>query len=253
MGHPIVYGSFCVAMICVALTVRGRLWRIPLAANGIGLLLSGARSAWLGLAAALVVWYLFQERKVTRRGLLIAGGVVSVAVVGVASGLAGPPPLRAVFASVTDRLTDVTGSASATARYVRSEQAWAGIWDSIGNAVFGLGAQAHVRFFDQIGISDGQAPTFDNTYLTMWYDFGLVGLLAAVGAVAALFLRSRTVVARMLVVAFLVQIWFFDVLLWPCAVGLLMLALALGRDLPPAPAQPVHSVLRMEALAGSAA
>ncbi|MEK8107836.1 hypothetical protein NKG94_27605 [Micromonospora sp. M12] len=45
-GHPIIYGSFAMAMALVALTIRGKFWYIPVTANFVGLMLSGTRSAW---------------------------------------------------------------------------------------------------------------------------------------------------------------------------------------------------------------
>ncbi len=226
MGHPIIYGTYCMAMICVAIVLRGRLWQVPFAANALGLLLSGSRSAWIGTAAALVVWYLAQRRKVTRRGVAT---VVGVAVVGAGLAVVGPQPVRRLAGTVWSRLENLTGSSSATARYQRSGQAWSGIWDNAGTVLFGQGPEAHVRFFTEVGIDDGLAQTFDNSYLTLWYDFGAVTVLALVVLLASLlWRRRRSLASRLLVVALAVQAWFFDCFLWPSAVAVLVLAVGLA-------------------------
>ncbi|WP_346536175.1 O-antigen ligase family protein [Micromonospora sp. DPT] len=229
IGHPIVYGTYCMMSMCVAIALRGRLWQVPFAAGAVGLLLSGSRSAWFGIAGAAVVWYLAQERKVTLRGV----GLVAAAVAaGSALVVVGPGPVRGAIEMVRSRLSNMTGSSSATARYSRYDAAWSGLRESYDTVLFGLGPEAHVRFFQQVGIGDYLAQTFDNSYLTLWYDLGLLTLLPFVALLVSLLVRSKSLVARMLVVGIAVQIFFFDFYLWPCAVAVLILAagLAFSRD-----------------------
>ncbi len=224
-GHPIIYGSYCMAMMGVSLALRGRWWQVPFAANGIGLLLSGSRSAWIGIAAGLALWYLGRPRKITASGVklaLVSLGSVAVLV------FAGPQMLREVVATAADRLTNVTSSAAANARYLRSGEAWTGIRESLHSLVFGKGPEAHVRFFQEVGVGDGQAQTFDNSYLTLWYDFGAIGLLGLLALLVLLLIRFRSMAFRMLFTGFAVQIWFFDFYLWPGAAAVLILAICLG-------------------------
>ncbi|GAA0402904.1 O-antigen ligase family protein [Micromonospora gifhornensis] len=225
VGHPIVYGAFCLMAMCIAIALRGRMWQVPFAASAIGLLLSGSRSAWIGMAFALVVWYLGQERKVTRRGLTI---VFAFAVAGTALLVVRPGPVRGALDILTARLSNVSGSSSATARYSRYDVAWSGLSERVDTLLFGLGPEAHVRFFQQVGIGDHLAQTFDNSYLTLWYDFGLITVAAFVALLIALFATSRSLAARLLVVGIAAQIFFFDVYLWPCAVAVLILAAGLA-------------------------
>ncbi|MEH0933658.1 O-antigen ligase family protein [Micromonospora psammae] len=245
VGHPIVYGTWCMMSMCVAIALRGRLWQVPFAAGAVGLLLSGSRSAWFGIAGAVVVWYLAQERKVTRRGVAV---LAVGALVGAGLLVVRPAPVRNALDMVDSRLSNMTGSSSATARYTRFDAAWSGLRESYDTVLFGLGPEAHVRFFQEVGIGDHLAQTFDNSYLTLWYDFGLLTLLPFLAILVALLVRSRSTAARMLVVGIAVQISFFDFYLWPCAVAVLILAagLAVGEDPgaagtagrePPAPAE----------------
>ncbi|MCW3840038.1 O-antigen ligase family protein [Micromonospora yasonensis] len=229
IGHPIVYGTYCMMSMCVAITLRGRLWQLPFAAGAVGLLLSGSRSAWIGTACAAVVWYLAQRRKVTRRGLVLVAVSLAVGAVVV---VARPRPLRGTIDLVASRLTNLTGSSSATARYSRSETALSGLRQGFDTVLFGQGPEAHVRFFQEVGIGDHLAQTFDNSFLTLWYDLGLITLLPFLAILVALFVRSKSLTARLLVVGIAVQIYFFDFYLWPCAAAALILAagLAIARD-----------------------
>ncbi|MEV4494097.1 O-antigen ligase family protein [Micromonospora arborensis] len=229
VGHPIVYGTYCMTSMCVAVALRGRLWQLPFFAGAVGLLLSGTRSAWIGMACAMVVWYLAQKRKVTRRGVTLVG--VSVAVL---AGLmvAAPRVMDGVMEIFHSRLSNLTGQSSATARYSRYETAWSSLWEGYKSVVFGLGPEAHVRFFQQVGIGDQLAQTFDNSYLTLWYDFGLIGLIPFLIILVTLLLRAKSLATRMLVAGFAAQIFFFDFYLWPCAAAALIMAagLAISED-----------------------
>ncbi|MEN3307104.1 MAG: hypothetical protein V7603_3306 [Micromonosporaceae bacterium] len=225
MGHPIVYGTFCMMTMCVALGLRGRLWPVPFAAGAVGAVLSGSRSAWIGTVAVLVLWYLAHRPKLTRRGVYL---LVAFLVAGGGLAAFGPRPVRATIGFVGARLSNLTGSSSATARYRRTAAALSGIRESVASVLVGRGPEAHVRFFQQVGISDRLAQTFDNSYLTLWYDFGLVALLIFVLLLAGVFVSLRSLTARMLIVGFAVQIWFFDFYLWPCAAATLILAVGLA-------------------------
>jgi len=219
-------------------TLRGRLWQVPFAAGAVGLLLSGSRSAWIGTAAALVVWYFAQPRKVTKRGIQL---VMSGAVVAVVLLVTSPPPVRDLIDMVRGRLSNVTGSSSAAARFERSAQAWSGVSDSLVGLLFGQGPEAHVRFFQQIGVADGLAQTFDNSYLTLWYDFGALTLLAFAAVLVATLVRGSSLTARILIVGFAIQIWFFDFYLWPSAAAALLLAVALEPATSSAARQTYHA------------
>ncbi|MEU2611312.1 O-antigen ligase family protein [Micromonospora sp. NPDC007271] len=299
-GHPIIYGGFAMAMALVALTIRGRFWYVPVTANLVGLVLSGTRSAWVGMLLALGFWLFFQWRKVSWRGVGsgIAVAAIAYALVAVnppallptasgpeptstgastsadpAPGLADPAPGSTSPApsavdpapsaadpapsaadsapgsadptpSATIDSVDVAGSrisdpASADARFTRIRVIWDGITRDWSTIIFGNGPEANVRYLEHVGIGDGQAEVFDNTYLTFWYNFGLVGLACLVSLVAVLYRRLRSIPARLLLVGIAAQIFFFDVWLWLGAVAVFLLAIALGAaDNPSLSARP---------------
>jgi hypothetical protein len=230
MGHPIVYGTFCLTTMCVALGLRGRFWQVPFTAGAVGAVLSGSRSAWIGLMCALVVWYVAQPRKITPRGIYFLAAVV---VVGGGLVAFGPGPVRSTVRFVSVRLSHLTTSSSATARYRRASVALSGIRQDLATILVGRGPEAHTKFFQQVGVNDNLAQTFDNSYLTLWYDFGILALLVLLLMLAVVLLRSRSLTARMLIVGFVVQIWFFDFYLWPCSAATLILAAGLAVSGPP--------------------
>ncbi|MEV4690759.1 hypothetical protein AB0K27_06485 [Micromonospora echinospora] len=295
-GHPIIYGTFAMAMVLVALTLRGRFWYVPVTANLVGLVLSGTRSAWVGTVLALGFWLLLQWRKASWRGLGSAAAITAITWALVAfsppallpdttastptgqgaatANATAPPPSPAAPAassaapapespvstpspaapapptassgapepsapapaaptgSAVDSV-DVAGSrisdpASADARFTRMSVVWDGITRDWSTVVFGNGPEANVRFLENVGIGDGQAQVFDNTYLTFWYNFGLIGLACLLALLVLLYRRLRSLPARLLLVGFAAQIFFFDVWLWLGAVAVLLLAVALG-------------------------
>ncbi|MET8045499.1 O-antigen ligase family protein [Micromonospora sp. NPDC005215] len=253
-GHPIVYGSFAMAMALVALTIRGRYWYIPFTANLVGLVLSGTRSAWVGTALALGIWLLLNVRRIAWRGVATGVVIAVVAFVAVAVnpstfrvGSSEPPPTWVSPAEpgakpspspatppvdsvgvAGARMSDPVGSASASARFERISVAWDGITRDWSTVIFGNGPESNVRYLEDVGIGDGQAQVFDNTYLTIWHNLGLVGLLSFLGLLLTLFWRSRSLAGRLIMVGFAAQIFFFDVWLWLSAVAVLLLAISLG-------------------------
>ncbi|TDC41813.1 O-antigen ligase family protein [Micromonospora sp. KC213] len=325
-GHPIIYGTFAMAMALVALTLRGRFWYVPFTANLVGLVLSGTRSAWVGMVLALAAWLFFRWRNLSLRGVgsAVAVGAVAYAAVAVApsfltpavpepaSNVAAPAPTSAAPAPTPAASTppsatakprsaapartsaaptrtsaaptrtsaapapssnapapeseaavtqgpapspsapvdavDVAGSrisdpASAGARFTRMSVVWDGITRDWSTVVFGNGPESNVRYLEHVGIGDGQAEVFDNTYLTFWYNFGLIGLAALLSLLVVLYRHLRSVPARVLLVGFSAQVFFFDVWLWPGAVAVALLAVALGAaDHPSLTARPLPAL-----------
>ncbi|MGW4462506.1 O-antigen ligase family protein [Micromonospora sp. NPDC004704] len=253
-GHPIIYGTFAMAMALVALILRGRYWYVPFTANLVGLVLSGTRSAWVGMFLALVLWLFYEWRKISWRGVAttVAIAVVAFAFVAVrpfphsstpsssSSSSSSPnsstPTPRSVDSvrAAGARMSDPIGSASANARFTRIGAVWDGITDDWSTVVFGHGPEANVRYLETTGIDDGQAQVFDNTYLSFWYNYGLLGLISLFLVMLGAYLRFRSLPARVLLVGLAAQVFFFDVWLWIGAVAVFLLAVAMGASGNPA-------------------
>ncbi|MFK4242554.1 O-antigen ligase family protein [Micromonospora chokoriensis] len=267
-GHPIIYGSFAMAMALIALTIKGRYWYVPVVANLAGLVLSGTRSAWVGIVLALALWLLLRWRAISWRGV---GSAILIAVTALmfvavkpslfsfvtaaapsATWFPGSPPTPAPapgsstptpgssspttgaadpVGAAESRISDPLQSASANARFARISVLWDGITQDWSTVVFGNGPEANVRYLERVAIGDGEAQVFDNTYLTFWYNYGLLGLAGLLSLLLVLWWRLRSVVTRILLVGIGAQIFFFDAWLWLGAVAVFVLAVALaGAD-----------------------
>jgi hypothetical protein len=257
-GHPLIFGAFAMGTALVALTVRGRYWYVPFTASLIGLVLSGTRSAWIGMLLGTLVWLVYQRRRLTWRGLgatvaiLAVAGAVVLGSPDILRGKASPPASSAsaqpgggptatapaptgptsaptsAGSPTVSRLSGSTAGISGTARIARIKAGWHGITDSPITVVFGHGPEADFRYFGQHPVKDGQAQVFDNTYVSVWYNFGLLGLVSLLAAVVGLYWRLRSVPARAIIAGTVAQIFFFDVWTWPTAVGVFAMGIALG-------------------------
>ncbi len=231
-GHPIIFGAFMMGTALVALSVRGRYWYVPFTASLAGLVLSGTRSAWIGTLIGILVYLVYQRRRFTRHGLAAATAILAATTIVVLTS----PDLLAPFgeSGTAARVTGPQAAASGDARGVRIKLAWAGITEDPATVVFGHGPDGEVRYFKQHVVADGQAQVFDNTYLTVWYEYGIVGLLALLALGIGLFVRLRSVPARAIMLAIAVQIFFFDVWHWPAAIGVFAVGVGLGATGSPA-------------------
>lgn len=264
-GHPIIYGTFAMGMALIALTLRGRWWYVPFTANLAGLVLSGTRSAWVGMFLALTLWVFYHLRGIARRRV-VTGIAITAASFVIVAGLPDSAPAARVVPALQSadrpqlpyyrepvppsgptsepaadpektpgsRISDPLESTSANARLTRIRIVWDGITQDWSTVIFGHGPEANVRYLEDIGIPDGQAQVFDNTYLTIWYNLGLIGLAGLLLLMAAAYRRCRALSARVIMVGFAVQIFFFDVWLWPGATAVFILAVGLGAAANPA-------------------
>jgi hypothetical protein len=262
-GHPIIYGTFAMAMALVALTIRGRFWYVPFTANLVGLALSGTRSALVGILLGLALW-LFSQWRISRwrtvswRGVASAIAIAATAFMIVAvqpstfsflPTSSAPAPNSSAPNSVDpvrvagSRMSNPMQSDSANARFTRITTVWDGITDDWSTVIFGHGPEADVRYLQHTGIHDGQAQVFDNTYLSFWYNFGLIGVTCLLLIMVGVYRRLRSLPARMLFVAFAAQIFFFDALLWLAAMAVFLLAVGLGAtDNPAWSPQPLRAL-----------
>lgn|GEM_PF-1527051 len=275
-GHPLIFGAFAMGTALVALTVRGRYWYVPFTASLVGLVLSGTRSAWIGMLLGTLLWLVYQRRWLSWRGLGTAVAVLAVAgavVLGspdMFRGKASPPasstvgqpaggpsatasapastgptgaPTSAGSATV-NRFSGSTAGISGTARIARMKAGWRGITESPITIVFGHGPEADFRYFGQHPMGDGQAQVFDNTYVSVWYNFGLLGLLSLLTAIVGLYWRLPSVPARAIIVGTAAQIFFFDVWTWPTAVAVFAMGVALGATrVPELAARPLRELV----------
>jgi O-antigen ligase len=130
--------------------------------------------------------------------------------------------------ATVSRIAGSNAGVSGGARIARIKAGWHGIADSPISLVFGHGPNSEFRYFHDHPINDNQAQVFDNTYVTVWYDFGLLGLLSLLAAMVGLYWRLRSVPARAIILGTAAQIFFFDVWPWPTAIAVFAVGVALG-------------------------
>lgn len=218
LGHPIIYGLVAATMVVVALGLRPRCWQLLLVANGAGVLLSGSRSAFLGLAAVAVV-LLVKSRAAVLRPIVAYWLAVAVALVAVAVSVGAA---SSVFDDLQRRL-DLAGDVSGAARSTRLEIGWSLVTADPVTFLFGHGANAYQTLLTSANVfGDTEANTFDNTYILFWYDYGALAVAAFVGLLAIGVLRGREP-GSMIVLLFSTAIFFFDIPSWPAALGVTLL------------------------------
>ncbi|MBJ7354158.1 MAG: O-antigen ligase family protein [Thermoleophilaceae bacterium] len=232
-GHPIIYANFAQFCALVALLRRPRMWGVILAANFVGVLLSGSRSAWVGLGLGVILILGLQiARKLeggssTRQALAVLLGLTFL----IAAAL--PQVTGPVATEIQER---VRGENARVGVDARANRVRAG-WDAIAHAgeplvvAFGRGPGAGNRFWANAPQqADRGAPTFDNTYIAILFDFGVVGLgLVVLLCMAALIVMDWA--GRVLLICLLWDIWSFVALNWPALLMMIGLAVGVGHSM----------------------
>lgn len=212
-GHPIILGSTLSAALILSMFV----WRGPLRVLTIffcaaGVLSSGSRGAWLATAIALG-FVLALSRNSWRNPRTIAlsfWSTILATIILLTGFLLSPESFQNIAAFLTERLTGL-GQVSTSARELRIQYAISAITQDPARLIVGNGPWSVGAFFESNSIGDTQAIVFDNSYLTLWYEYGLIGLSCffAPGIWAICSPRfSRAGRAAML--AMLVNVAFFD-------------------------------------------
>lgn len=226
MGHPIIYGAFTMAMIVAAWGRRPRGWTLFVAINAVGLILSGARSAWLATGIALVALFLLSRNKVTSKGIAT---FYAAAIATAFAYFLYPDAFRGIFGEAAARFTANDAIASASARSTRVDAALDQITASTSTTLFGRGAGGAAQFLTTRGFGDGLAQTFDNSYLMLWFDYGVFAVIAMGAALAYGIVKRGDLTGRMLLLAFALQISLFDFFNWPAAMAVALLGIALRQ------------------------
>lgn len=227
-GQPVVYGGFCQAMIVIAYFQRPQLWRLVVGLNAVGLLLSGTRGAWLSLGVVLLILAAGRATGHIRApsqgesvGWVIAGAIAVC--------------LLPVFAPqlINNAQTRVTGEYShvgQSARAYRLRIGWARISADPVTLIRGRGPTGAKQFWGGAGsVGDRGASTFDNTYLTLWFDTGLIGVLILGGLLVAAVLGPGEPGGRLVLLGLAINAWFYDILGWPATLALVALGVGLRQ------------------------
>ena len=239
-GHPIVYGAVAAAAALLALTLRPPWWTIALGLNLAAMGLTGSRSAWvaflLSLLAYLALRVAGRAPMLSLRQVLTACtiaafvlGLVTLVPDGEPSDPSAPSDgLGGSGGLPDDRLFDVGESESGRYRM----QQWMGALERVTASpqafLVGHGPGSAFLLLDneQMGSLRGP-PTFDNTYLTIWYEQGATGLMALIGLLAAA-MWTAGLAGRLLLFMIVINVVFYEGYKWPAVDALVLLAVFLA-------------------------
>lgn len=223
MGHPILFGAVAALGALLAITQRGRFWPIAFILCTVGVIASGSRSAFFAIGLGLIVYVLDRSRDRLLNAKTVTLGLVTAAVV---------LPFFLTSTAVGEFIDDlskrlqISGDISGDARSLRIDVAFARIFSSPETTLVGHGALSDSAYLTAYGIGDGQAATFDNMYISIWHNFGLLGLIPLVMLLVVLVVRGNAR-SRPIVVAFAAILFFVDITAWPALITIGALGAAL--------------------------
>lgn len=225
-GHPIILGLVAVTTLCIALGLRRKGWMVIVASSSVVILASGSRSAWIS-ASVVMITYLLSRRnwELPKAGQVFAGIAALFAILVLAA--INGDLLTRVLGNLEERLR-FSEDLSAGARGLRIEIAWSLITQNHQTFLLGSGSGANLRYLNNFGLGDGQAVTFDNSYLSLWINHGLLGVASICLLIVIAFYRSG-LSGRLLLVGFATEMIFFEVLGWPAALTMGALGLAMSH------------------------
>ncbi|WP_285247169.1 O-antigen ligase family protein [Pseudarthrobacter sp. efr-133-R2A-89] len=240
MGHSILYGGYCMVTAVISAVLTPKWWKVLLTVSLGGLLLTGARSAWLAAAVALLIVFVIRRPKISFWGLY--AGLLGLCALVLAM-TSFPHAVDEVVAAASGRLENFAESASALARQLRVDLAWRQIAHTEFSWWWGLGPGALVAYFTVTKTADNLAATFDNSYLTLWYDYGVIPVVLFAVVLLAMILRKGPMLGRVLTLGIATQILFFDFYQWPLMIGAIALAAGLRQGVvAPPPEASLHPV-----------
>lgn len=212
-GHPIILGSTLSAALVLSMYVwKGPLRVLTIVLCAAGVLSSGSRGAWLATAIALGLAFVLSRRSWQNpRALALSfWSAILITIISLTGYLLRPESFQSMAAFFTERLTGL-GQISTSAREVRIQYAINAITQDPARLIVGNGPWSVGTFFESTSIGDTQAIVFDNSYLTIWYEYGLIGLACLfIPAIWAICSPRFSRAGRVAMLAILANIAFFD-------------------------------------------
>lgn len=228
-GHPIIYGVFAQTMAVSAWFYRPKLWQLAVFGNVVGLILTGTRGSWVAflvmLALSLIV-FARRAGKSVNATRSIGGAFAAILTVAVLI-IAFPTAFHSAVDSVETRLDSVAAKSSTKAREARARLAVESIASGPQTLLVGHGPGAAQNFWIRTGnLGDTGAATFDSSYLTLAYDYGVLGGGLLSLALLLFALLPGQAVGRIVVVGLGVSLYTFDWAGWPSVVALIAIGIA---------------------------
>lgn len=233
-GHPSVLGIFAAVALVIALELRFKSWVFVAVIDFAGVVASGGRSAVAALLIGVVIAVCIPLKSGTwhrPRSIPSMATVTIAPLVVILLGLSFTDIAQTFVGSeFTQRFTDLGADQSVTAHQYRQSVAWHLISAHPESFLVGHGPGYAIHYLVDFGFNDGQAPAFDNTYLSLWIDYGIVGL--GILAVLAVLAVRRAGFGTATAVALAVACYGFDIQGWPVILVLLSVAFGAISSLP---------------------
>jgi hypothetical protein len=228
MGHPILYGMFAAFSVALTAITRPRYWPVIVVLNGAAAAATGSRSAWAMLLVAAVIWLIGAIRRRSLHAPSVeqsAAIMLSVAAIITVSAVARPTFGHELTRMVSERLTGVGSSPSAISRENRIRFGVHAIEQSSYTMIVGHGPGSIPRLFNGFVATDQGAATLDNSYVSIWYEDGLIGLAIIAALLVGMWRRGNRLLFVMPAML-LAGIFFFDWANWPEVQALLAVSVA---------------------------
>lgn len=221
LGHPIILGAVMAAVLILIVAMRPKLSWLYVALATVGVLLSGSRSALAALIVVLLVAGMSRTRgRISATTAVVTGWTVLL--VGTVTYAFGADAVKQSLGDLLERFV-LQGDDSAAQRSDRFSVAWNLISESPGTVFTGHGPGYSVTYLSTVDVGFTNAYTFDNTYLSVWVDFGLLALVPLIVSLLIAFTLA-SLPGKCLLALVATEAMFFDIMSWP---GILLLG-ALG-------------------------
>lgn len=221
MGHPIILGAVMAAVLILTVAMRPRQRLLYISLATMAVLLSGSRSALVALMVVTLVAGLSRTReRISATTAVVTGWTVLL--VGTVAYAFGAAAVKQSLGDLLERFA-LQGDASAAQRGDRFSVAWNLITESPGTVFAGHGPGYSVTYLSTVDVGFTNAYTFDNTYLSVWVDFGLLALVPLIASLLIAFTLA-SLPGRCLLALVATEAMFFDITSWPA----ILLVAALG-------------------------
>lgn len=234
-GHPIAYGAFAssIIIICLTYNIKSTIRYFALSASIVGLVASGSRSSIIPLTFIICYILIRQLIKINRRTkfkkyhvMLFLASILFLAIFTVY----GLSFIKIPTVDIT-RYQNIQESYSAIYRISQWSEAYRLITFSPTTFLWGHGPGASTELLNatRLILLDGPK-TFDNTFVTLAYDYGIVGVLIIVFAITYAISAPGNVTGKLMLIFLLMNSMFFDAFLWPSFISLLIISIIFNQN-----------------------
>lgn len=226
-GHPIVYGTFAGFCSLLALKYGGKFKYYLFFINLIGLFISGSRSGLFPLAAILIYIEYWNLIKIIKRQTILIRRVWITVMIITLIFLAIPFFIYNNGDLDLSRYLNLTQSISYQYRIQQWQAGLSLITENYTTILIGYGPGSTVELFSTRRLIDLWGPqTFDNAYVTLAFEYGIIGALLIFILIIASSINIKSD-NNVFILYLVLNAIFFDAHRWPIYIVLFSIAVAL--------------------------